>query len=399
MPCTPTMPLPATVTIAWPRTIASALTGYVVHRAARRHLGARRVARPGTTAPGGRCACRRSESGRADGAPWRRSARPRPPRGDGAAGSAGRPAPAAGRRSGCPRTSFHSTTLRAPSGRRQHGRGQVRPAAAERVGLPSGGCADEARHDRGDAAGEERRGAPAGRAASVSREVRGRRRRAGRRWRRSRPRRRRPRRGAAARQHRGEDGRRHPFAARHEHVAGARRRRGRAPRSAPHSSRYSRAAASIVASRARRAGPAGSERLGDFTMPAQERRRDPGATRRPCPARASAAPLEQQIGDPAERRGDDHERAGVAGDERRGALDGASRRPATRRRTSRFRARRPASPRASWMAPAPHRRRRQRRDQAVDRPADGVVVFGSSIGGLACARDDAGERAACDTRP
>ena len=29
MPCTPTMPLPATVTIAWPRTIASALTGYV----------------------------------------------------------------------------------------------------------------------------------------------------------------------------------------------------------------------------------------------------------------------------------------------------------------------------------------------------------------------------------
>ena len=27
MPCTPTMPLPATVTIAWPRTIASALTG------------------------------------------------------------------------------------------------------------------------------------------------------------------------------------------------------------------------------------------------------------------------------------------------------------------------------------------------------------------------------------
>ena len=27
IPCTPAMPLPATVTIAWPRTMASALTG------------------------------------------------------------------------------------------------------------------------------------------------------------------------------------------------------------------------------------------------------------------------------------------------------------------------------------------------------------------------------------
>ena len=138
MPCTPAMPLPATVTIAWPWTIASALTGYVRERAPRRDLGAGRVRDQERSHVHLDRACRRSGSARGGAGPSRRSARPRPPRDGAAAGSAARPAPGAGRRSGC-----RARPSRAPPGARSaRGRAAWRRDRCRRgpcvVTLPSG---------------------------------------------------------------------------------------------------------------------------------------------------------------------------------------------------------------------------------------------------------------------
>ena len=221
MPCTPTMPLPATVTIAWPCTMASALTGYAVERPARRDLGAGRRRDRGTSGRAARCACRRSGSARADAAPWRRSARLRPPRGGAAAGCRRASGTRRGSAVRIPGTSFHSTTRRAPSERREQRRrrDRIRRVRASST-LPSGAASDEAGHDRRwcrprAAAAAARRARRAGLGEigaalpcwpsvttnSVGVDVR--------------------RAAPAARDRRGQDRGRHPFAARDEQVARA----------------------------------------------------------------------------------------------------------------------------------------------------------------------------------
>ena len=232
-----------------------------------------------------------------------------------------------------PGTSFHSYTRLAPIACARSVAVRSDPPRPSVVTLPSGALPDEPRNDRHQPLRRYRptyASRDAGRLGDVWRRPRRAVRRCDDVRRRRRiappPARERPPRGSSptsARRAR-RPGRSHPGRARRA------RPRPRTARGTP--------AHPVDEPRARPAGRRPAEQIGrNLPMPPRERLGGGMASLRWRRRRVSRA-LEQQIGDPRQRRGDDDQRAGVAGDERGRVVRPPSCRRATRRRTSRLRA-------------------------------------------------------------